>query len=230
MMRIARTLAWLAATASGGLNAWAQATPPQAAGPPPVSPQGPAEIVSHEAPASFSSRVNLVSVPVVIRDRDGRAVGNLRQEDFEVFDKGRAQVITKFTTETSGGASKGSEGTAAAKTVEPGASATAKAPVLPERFVAYLFDDVHMKPADLLNARQAANRQLDRTLDATSRAAIFTTSGRTTQDFTGDVEKLHAAVNRIQPWTQGPDKQKDCPYLSFYVADLLINQTGSLSP
>ncbi len=216
-----RAFLWLVSC----VGAWAQATPPQAS-----APQGPAEIVSHEAPASFSSRVNLVSVPVVIRDRDGRAVGNLRQEDFEISDKGRAQVITKFSLETSAGISGGSAAAPVAKAPEPGATEPSKPPVLPERFVAYLFDDVHMKPADLLNARQAANRQLERTLDGTSRAAIFTTSGRTTQDFTGDVEKLHAAVNRIQPWTQGPDKQKDCPYLSFYVADLLINQTGSLSP
>jgi len=221
MRRLALGALGLASALNGWAQAAAQAGPQQAAQP---------EIVSHEAPASFSSRVNLVSVPVVVRDRDGRAVGNLRQEDFEIFDKGRAQVITKFTMETSAGTSGGSAAAPAAKASEPGASAPAKAPVLPERFVAYLFDDVHMKAGDLLNARQAANRQLDRTLDPSSRSAIFTTSGRTTQDFTGDAEKLHAAVNKIQPWTQGPDKQKDCPYVSYYLADLLINQSDSLSP
>jgi hypothetical protein len=30
--------------------------------------QGEPEVVSHDAPITFSSRVNLVSVPVVIRD------------------------------------------------------------------------------------------------------------------------------------------------------------------
>jgi VWFA-related protein len=226
MRRCPWAFVWLVSCA----GAWAQAPAPPPAGTQPAAPQGPAEIVSHEAPASFTSRVNLVSVPVVIRDRDGRAIGNLRQEDFEVFDKGRAQVITKFTVETSAGTSGGSAAAPVAKAPQPGAPASSQPPVLPERFVAYLFDDVHMKPADLLNARQAANRQLDRTLDATSRTAIFTTSGRTTQDFTADVDKLHAAVNRIQPWTQGPDKQKDCPYFSYYLADLLINQSDSLSP
>ena len=45
-------------------SVWAQAQP---------------EVASHEAPITFSSRVNLVSVPVVIRDRDGKAVGALRR-------------------------------------------------------------------------------------------------------------------------------------------------------
>lgn len=198
---------------------------PQAAAPPPP------EIVSHEAPATFSSRVNLVSVPVVVRGRDGQPIGNLRQEDFEVLDKGHAQVITKFSIETSAGAAE--PAVAAQPELETRASAPLpekEKPVLPQRFVAYLFDEIHMTPGDLLQARQAANRQLDRTQDPGTRTAIFTTSGRTTQDFTGDVAKLHAAVNAIQPWTQGLDKQRDCPYVSYYLADLLINQTGSLSP
>src|ERR1700683_883520 len=57
------------------------------------------EISSQEAPVTFSERVNLVSVPVVVRDRAGHAVGNLRQEDFQLFDKGKLQTITKFTVE-----------------------------------------------------------------------------------------------------------------------------------
>jgi VWFA-related protein len=198
-----------------GAVAWPQASPPS-------SP----EIVSHEAPATFSSRINLVTVPVVIRDRDGRPVGSLRQEDFQLFDKGKAQTITRFSIETSGAA--------AAKAPDAPLPATASSeppkPVLPSRFVAYLFDDVHSKVGDLLQGRQAANRQIDRTLDANTRVGIFTTSGRTTQDFTGDSEKLHAAINRIQPWDRGLDKQQDCPTLSYYLADLLINQSQALSP
>src|SRR5208337_4702578 len=66
-----------------------------------VPPQAQAEIVSHDAPATFSSRINLVTVPVVVRSRDGHPLGSLRQEDFQLFDKGKAQTITKFSLETS---------------------------------------------------------------------------------------------------------------------------------
>jgi VWFA-related protein len=185
------------------------------------------EIVSHQAPATFSSRVNLVPVPVVIRDRDGHAVGSLRQEDFQLFDKGKAQVISKFSIEANAAAA---EKTAGTPTKESGTPPSSAKPVLPSRYVAYLFDDIHTTPGDLLQGRQAANRQLDHTLDPNTRAGIFTTSARTTQDFTDDPAKLHAAVNRIQPWEHGLDKQQDCPTISYYLADYLINQDQSLSP
>jgi VWFA-related protein len=186
------------------------------------------EIVSHQAPATFSSRVNLVPVPVVVRDHDGHAIGSLRQEDFQLFDKGKAQVISKFSIETS--VKTTAEKAPDSPTQESGAPANPSKPILPSRYVAYLFDDIHTKPGDLLQGRQAANRQLDHTLDPNTRAGIFTTSGRTTQDFTDDSAKLHAAVNRIQPWESGLDKQQDCPTISYYLADYLINQDQSLSP
>src|ERR1022692_4416661 len=66
-------------------------------------PQNIPEITAHEAPATFNTRVNLVSVPVVVRDNKGRAVGNLHQEDFRLFDKGKQQIITKFSVNQSAG-------------------------------------------------------------------------------------------------------------------------------
>ena len=134
------------------------------------------EFASEEAPITFSSRVNLISVPVVVRDREGRAVGDLRKEDFQVFDKGKLQVITKFSIEKSDRAVEIENGTP----IAPREKAQVPAPspsVLPESYVAYLVDDVHLQPGDLLNARQAMHRHLDDALVATARAAIFTTSG-----------------------------------------------------
>lgn len=203
---------------------------------PQTTSQSQPEIVSHQAPATFDSRVNLVSVPVVVRDRDGRPVGGLRQEDFQLFDKGHPQEISKFSVQTSLSIAEDSKApttleTAAVAAIEGGA---ATKPELPQRYVAYLFDDVHMKPGDLLNARKAANQQLEqafaKTHDLDTRAGIFTISGRTTQDFTGDVDKLQAAVNSIKPWEAGLDQSGDCPSVSYHLADVVINQEHSLSP
>ena len=91
--------------------------------------------------------------------------------------------------------------------------------MLPERYVAYLVDDIHLQRGDLLQTRQAVNRHLDEALEPNSRAAIFTTSGRMVADFTDDREKLHKAVNSILPWTSGPDPEHDCPPVSYYMAD-----------
>ena len=63
---------------------------------------GVAEMSSKDEPATFRSRVNLVMVPVVVRDKQGRAIGNLRQEDFQLFDRGKPQVISRFSVERPG--------------------------------------------------------------------------------------------------------------------------------
>src|SRR5215475_11781560 len=58
-----------------------------------------AETVTKEEPATFKTRVNLVLVPVVVRDKEGRTIGTLKQEDFQLLDKGKPQLITRFTIE-----------------------------------------------------------------------------------------------------------------------------------
>ena len=57
---------------------------------------------SHDAPATFSAKVNLVMVPVVVRDGKGKAIGTLKKEDFQLFDKGKPQVIARFSVEKAG--------------------------------------------------------------------------------------------------------------------------------
>ena len=65
-------------------------------------PQNTAEMSTHDAPATFSTKVNLVMVPVVVRDSKGKAVGTLTKEDFQLFDKGKPQVISRFTGRAAG--------------------------------------------------------------------------------------------------------------------------------
>jgi len=185
--------------------------------------QAPPEVTTREAPITFSSRVNLISVPVVVRDREGHAVGTLQKEDFQVFDKGKAQVITKFSMEKSDRlVAAGAEASHARG--EKAQSPIPLQPAQPERYVAYLVDDVHLESGDLLSTRRAMHRHLDESIEPASRAAIFTTSGFMLSDFTADREKLHNAVNRVQPYTSGIDRQMGCPYISYYVADLLVNK------
>ncbi|MGO9325379.1 MAG: hypothetical protein ACLP07_12535, partial [Terracidiphilus sp.] len=51
-------------------------------------------------PYSLKVGVDLVMVPVVVRDRSGRAVGNLTRDDFEIFDKGKREQISAFNVES----------------------------------------------------------------------------------------------------------------------------------
>ena len=198
------------------------------------APQGPQEITSQQAPATFSSRVNLVSVPVVVRDSKGHAVGTLRQEDFHLFDKGKLQIIAKFSVNQSGGsgaaAARVASGARPAESTAAPLNAALPDRPLPDRYVAYVFDDIHLNPADLARVRAAAERHFAESLAPTSRAAIFTTSGRVTLDFTDDRDKLHETLLRIGP---GPNalppsgselgKTVCPPDLSYYRADRALN-------
>src|SRR5256885_16034026 len=76
-------------------------TPPPPAATQPAKPPV-LEMSQKDEPALFRARVNLVPVPVVVRDRHGKAVGTLTKEDFQLFDRGKPQVIARFSVEKAG--------------------------------------------------------------------------------------------------------------------------------
>jgi VWFA-related protein len=179
-------------------------------------------MATREESAVFKARVNLVMVPVVLRDKQGHAVGNLKQEDFQLFDKGKPQAITRFSVEKPGSlAVKGPE-TAGAKPGAPAAWADQ-----PERFVAYLFDDVHLQFGDLARVRDAADRQVA-AMQPGDRAAIFTTSGQTMLEFTDDREKLHQTLFLLRPRPVTGSGIADCPHMTYYMADQIQNKNDPM--
>ena len=58
------------------------------------------ETSTRDSPVTFRTGANLVLVPVVVRDRQGRAVRNLRREDFQLQDKGEPQIISRLAVES----------------------------------------------------------------------------------------------------------------------------------
>jgi VWFA-related protein len=169
-------------------------------GQPPVPAQAPTaanqngpEMATRDEATAFQSKVNLVMATVVVRNAQGRAIGNLGKEDFQLFDKGKPQQISRFTVEKIGAA-------IGPESKEPGDKTAEKETpvVVPERFVAYLFDDVHLNSGDLARVRDAADRHMA-TLRPTDRAAVYTMSGEVGLDFTDDRAKLHEALLRLRP-------------------------------
>ncbi|MGA2040040.1 MAG: VWA domain-containing protein [Bryobacteraceae bacterium] len=165
---------------------------------------------------TFQSTVNLVRVPVVVRDKQGNTVGNLQKQDFQLTDRGKPQEIAQFTLEGSA-VPKAAQ---PAKAEMPGEPAKAK-PVVPSRFVAFVFDDVHLKLEDLMNARKAALKHIEG-IPPQERIAVLTLSGTTTLEFTNDVAKLSEALMKIMP----VPPRVHFPPASFYVADLFMKNPG----
>jgi VWFA-related protein len=181
-----------------------------------------AEVSAKDAPATFSSKVSLVLVPVVVRDREHKAVGTLKQEDFQLYDKGKLQTITKFSVEKA--ASRAVPLAPKPEAADPNKpSSTAEVP-LPERFFAYLFDDIHLEFGNMAQVRDAAWKHIASTLKPSDRAAIYTTSGQTMQDFTDDPDKLHEALMKLRPRPIARSNAQECPDISYYQADLIQNK------
>ena len=184
---------------------------------------------SRDEPTTFKVNVRLVLVRVVARDAKGHAVGNLHKEDFQLFDKGKPQVISQFSMEQPGAkvalASKSSEPIAGEAATDV-STIKGKTPDVPERFIAFVFDDVHLKFGDLAQVRAAADRHLA-TLLPTDRVAIFSTSGQTTLDFTDDRAQLHATLLRLQPRPVTNSGITECPDVNYYLADLIQNKNDS---
>jgi len=177
-------------------------------------------MTSHDEATTFKVNVRLVLVRVVIHDNQGRAVGNLHKEDFQLFDNGKPQVISQFAVEQPGTQVVREQKTAASQT---GENTPSRIPDVAERFIVYLFDDVHLQTSDLLPVRDAAVRALG-SLQPYDRAAIFTTSGQGNLDFTDDRAQLRAAVLRIQPRPVFSAPSHACPYITYYMADQISNQ------
>jgi VWFA-related protein len=171
---------------------------------------------------TFKANVNLVQVRVVVRDSHGRAVGNLRKEDFELFDQKEQQAITKFSVEQPG---KGTAGSAARPSGKPGEETAAAARAIPEGYIAYVIDDTHLRfdpySQDLPPVRAAAIGDLA-TRSPTERLAVFTTSGKGDVDFTVDRDRLKAALKQMIPQPMPGLSASHCPDIGDYQAERIV--------
>ena len=95
---------------------------------------------------------------------------------------------------------------------------------IPERFTAFYFDDVHLTIGSLSDGRKAVEKYLAAGLKPTERAALYTSSGQGIVDFTDKTEDLLAGLARLRTRPVTPHSSHQCPALTFYQSDLIVNQ------
>ena len=183
------------------------------------------EVSTRDTPPTFRVRVNLVLVRVVVRDRSGKIVTDLKKEDFQLTDNRKPQVISAFSTETPESHKVESTTKEQEADTEGNGDSAAVIAALPQRFVAIVFDDTDMLIEDTAWVRTAATR-LFASLAPTDRVAIYSTSGQVTQEFTQEHERLEQSLLGVvpRPLAGTGAGVHDCPDISYYQADQIQNK------
>jgi len=143
-------------------------------------------------PVSFKVEVNYVEVGAIVTDADGRFVGSLGRDDFQILEDGRPQRVAGFSLVNLPVQARPL--TSGLQQVELDVSTNAGG--LQGRLYLIVLDDLH---TDLIRTglvKAAARRFIERNLADTDLAAVVTTSGRfdAAQDFTSNRRLLLTAV------------------------------------
>jgi VWFA-related protein len=179
--------------------------------PAPLSSQAPSASQAASVPQTprptFRAGIDLVSVNVVVRDKNGQPVRDLARSDFAITEDDQPQTITTFRVEeiehtpqvitADSPVVLGSLG----KTATTAAAATTPATgdAHDRRLIVLFFDTSSMQPEEVERAVAAARDYIDKKLAPADAMAVVSlgTSLQVLQDFTSSQTSLRAAVNSL---------------------------------
>jgi VWFA-related protein len=185
----------------------------------------PSPAAQQQRPPVFRSGLELVSVDVVVRDRNGAVVRGLTASDFEVREDGVPQKVTTFVFQEiddkaapAGNVNlladiqqrvkeSASQATAPpARSVQPPETPTPmkSEDVAGRRLIVLLFDISSMQPEDVQRSVDAAQKYVSDQMSPADLISVATVSSmlNVLTDFTGDKEKVQTALNTLG-YTEG---------------------------
>jgi len=157
-------------------------------------------------PGVIRINVNLVQVDAVVTDNKGKAVTDLKAEDFEVLQDGKLQAITNFSfIDVKESAARGFP----ARPVAQPRGIGPPAPPLPptgfrpqqiRRTIALVVDDLGVSFDSIVRIRQSITKWVDTQMQPGDLVAVIRTSAGmgALQRFTSDKRLLHSAIERVR--------------------------------
>jgi VWFA-related protein len=196
-MKIFTSLLLFLVLASAGLKASAQtpvpSTQPMPTPPPDVQPADETDVVR--------VTTNLIQIDATVTDDKGRAVTNLKPEDFEIFVNGKPQQITNFSFVTVE-PQPDTQPVADLKSVGKNAPPVPFVRLLPEqvnRTIALVVDDLSIGCEDMPYVRRALKKFVDEQMQPGDLVAIVRAGSGVgaLQQFTSNKQQLYAAIARV---------------------------------
>lgn len=145
---------------------------------------------------TFSTGVDIVEVPVVVRDRDGSLVTDLSRSDFTIVDQGVEERITVFTRVS---LPRATVVALPGDTAQHLADVSTNDELAKARIFVLVLDSWHVAPQRTAIVRQLARQFIERHVGEFDLVAVASAGGvdEATQDFTRDTARLVAAIDRF---------------------------------
>ncbi len=145
---------------------------------------------------------DLVLTNVVVRDKKGNLVRDLKETDFTIYEDGKPQHVASFDFEnvdalvTAGVAGPTVSGTTAPPRIIGSNEPLRKQELKNHRLIVLFFDFGSMEPDDIDRAVSAAQNYIDRQMAPADLVAVISlaSSMRVDQDFTSDKARLAAVL------------------------------------
>jgi VWFA-related protein len=147
-------------------------------------------------PVTFRSEVSFVEVDAIVRDRNGRLVTDLGQDDFQVLEDGVPQKVTAFSVVDIPIVAP-DRPLFLGRDIVPDVRSNADGPT--GRIYVLLLDDLHTAFSRTAQVKRLATEFIERNVGSGDMVSVLFTSGRTdgTQDFTSSRPLLLRAVDRF---------------------------------
>lgn len=165
---------------------------------------------------------SLVQTDVMVFDKQGKFVDNLKREQFSLKVDGKPRDIAFFELVKTG--NRNEEAQLAAARGNPVTPTTRAIPLDRGRTVFFFIDDIHLSPGSMKSARDLLARFIDRQMSQNDEVAITSASGQIgfLQQLTDNKTVLHKALERLTPRTVTA-RDTEHPSMSEYQAELIEN-------
>ena len=142
---------------------------------------------------------NLIQLDVTVTDKSGKIVGDLKPDDFEIYENGEKQDISNFLFVSAAGTRAEAVKNRKDAPGIPPPPRTIRAEQV-RRTIALVVDDLTLSFESAVRVRQALKKYVDEQMNDGDLVAIIRTGGGVgaLQQFTSNKQQLYAAIERVR--------------------------------